>query len=89
VNADLLLHVIDIADPLQHEKIGVVEKVLKDLEIENKPCIYVFNKIDAKPDFDLKSYQDLYRQYNPQFISVVQNTGIESLQKAISDHFSR
>jgi len=44
--ADLLLHVVDISHPLVLEQISVVKDVLNELEILNKPTIYVFNKID-------------------------------------------
>ncbi len=43
--ADLLLHVIDISDPLWHEHTNIVQKILHELEID-KPVLYVFNKID-------------------------------------------
>ncbi|MBP7670779.1 GTPase HflX [Candidatus Gracilibacteria bacterium] len=46
VEADLLLHVIDMADPEIHEKIQVVEDILSDLGLADKPQIYIFNKLD-------------------------------------------
>lgn len=46
IDADVLLHVIDISDPMYKKKIEVVEDILKQLGLENKPKIYVFNKID-------------------------------------------
>lgn len=46
VDADLLLHVIDINDPELEHKIQVVEDILQQLGLEDKPKIYVFNKID-------------------------------------------
>ena len=46
VDAELLLHVIDVNDPQIEKKIIVVEEILKQLGLENKPKIYVFNKID-------------------------------------------
>lgn len=46
IDSDLLLHVIDVADPLYRKKIEVVEDILKQLGLENKPKVYVFNKID-------------------------------------------
>lgn len=45
--ADLLLHVVDISHPGFEEQIAVVEKTLKDIGGGDKPCILVFNKIDA------------------------------------------
>lgn len=45
--ADLLVHVVDISHPDFEEQISVVEKTLADLDSSDKPCIIVFNKIDA------------------------------------------
>ena len=45
--ADLLVHVVDISHPDFEEQVTVVENTLKDLECGTKPCIMVFNKIDA------------------------------------------
>jgi len=44
--ADLLLHVIDIADPFWKEKKQVVEQLLDELELGRIPRLDVFNKID-------------------------------------------
>lgn len=46
INADLLLHVIDATDDQIHQKIQVVEDILAQLGLAEKPKIYVFNKID-------------------------------------------
>ena len=45
--ADLLLHVVDIAHPDFEDQIQVVEKPLGDLGCSDKPSMIVFNKIDA------------------------------------------
>jgi len=45
--ADLLVHVVDISHPDFEEQIMVVEKTLADLGGSDKPCMIVFNKIDA------------------------------------------
>ncbi len=45
--ADLLLHLVDISHPDFEEQIHVVEKTLADIGAAGKPCIIVFNKIDA------------------------------------------
>ena len=44
--ADLLLHVIDAADPLRDERIAQVDEVLKDIGAGDIPQVLVFNKID-------------------------------------------
>ncbi|NCC82333.1 MAG: GTPase HflX [Clostridia bacterium] len=47
VEADLLLHVVDISNPNWQNQINVVNKVLEELKALDKKMIYVFNKIDA------------------------------------------
>jgi len=44
--ADLLLHVIDITHEKAAEQAMIVDKILKDLDFENKPKILVLNKCD-------------------------------------------
>jgi len=56
--ADLLLHVLDISHAGFEEQIEVVNHTLADLEAQQKPCILIFNKVDAfthveKEDDDL------------------------------------
>ena len=45
-DADIMLHVVDIANPNYLMQIQVVEKVLCDLELDAKNTILVINKID-------------------------------------------
>ncbi len=44
--ADLLLHVVDVSNPLWEQQMDVVEKLLAELELDSIPCLKVFNKID-------------------------------------------
>jgi len=44
--ADLLLHVVDVADPERDAHIEAVEKILDGLGLESTPRILVFNKAD-------------------------------------------
>lgn len=48
--ADLLLHVVDIAHPQFEDHIRTVEATLSELEAIDKPTILVFNKIDQYPE---------------------------------------
>ncbi|MDO9515834.1 MAG: GTPase HflX [Syntrophales bacterium] len=48
--ADLLLHVIDVSNPGFEEQVLAVEKILEELDLQNKKCVRVFNKIDLFPD---------------------------------------
>lgn len=47
--ADLLLHVVDASHPMMEHHQAVVESVLRELGVEHKPRILVFNKIDLVP----------------------------------------
>ena len=46
VQADLLLHVVDVSHPRAEEQVQAVNQVLKDLGADEKATVMVFNKID-------------------------------------------
>jgi len=46
VQADLLLHVVDISHPQAAEQVQAVDTVLKEIGAEGKPTLMVFNKVD-------------------------------------------
>lgn len=50
IDADLLLHVVDAANPGYPEQIQQVQKVLAEIGAADVPQILVFNKVDAMPD---------------------------------------
>ncbi|MEO9102346.1 MAG: GTPase HflX, partial [Burkholderiaceae bacterium] len=47
VDADLLLHVVDAANPNHLEQIAEVQRVLADIGAADVPQLLVFNKLDA------------------------------------------
>jgi GTP-binding protein HflX len=49
-SADLLLHVVDASHPGWEEQMEVVEQVLVELGLQDRPVLPVFNKIDRLPD---------------------------------------
>jgi GTP-binding protein HflX len=51
-DADLLLHVVDAADPRQEEQIAAVEAILEGLGLGEKRRLLVLNKIDRLPARD-------------------------------------
>lgn len=63
--AHLLLHVVDVSNPLWHHHIEVVEDTLEELGV-NAPMLYVFNKVDLVPDVrrDYLETTELY-QFKP------------------------
>jgi GTP-binding protein HflX len=46
VQADLLVHVVDVSHPQANEQIVSVDAVLKEIGAEGKPTLMVFNKVD-------------------------------------------
>lgn len=55
VDADLLLHVVDVSNPGYPEQMAEVQRVLQDIGAGDIPQLLVFNKIDAleSPQFPL------------------------------------
>jgi len=45
--SDILLHIVDVAHPQFEEHIHTVNQTLHDLKADDKPVLYVFNKMDA------------------------------------------
>ena len=61
IEADLLLHVVDISSPQAQEQIEAVNVVLDELDVADKPTLMVFNKIDRVTAPGLaKRFTDLY-----------------------------
>jgi len=48
--ADTLLHIVDASHPDWEGQMHVVERVLAELDLADRPILAVFNKIDAVPD---------------------------------------
>ena len=46
VEAELLMHVVDVSNSMVEEQIAAVDKVLKEIGADEKPTMMVFNKID-------------------------------------------
>lgn len=63
VHSDMLIHVVDCADPLAEEKYDVVKDVIKDLNAQTIPAIIALNKIDllgsVNPLHQWKRYSDV------------------------------
>ncbi len=45
--ADVIIHVVDISHAAFEEQLAVVNQTLREIGVENKPMLLVFNKIDA------------------------------------------
>lgn len=80
--ADLLLHVIDRADPDWRASVIAVEKVLKEIGVDDIKLLQVFNKIDLLEGFDATA-EDLEDGRNV-FVSAVTGAGLATLCDAIA-----
>jgi len=79
VEADILLHVVDVSNPNWQNHISVVNKVLEELKALDKNMIYVFNKIDAteRENLHLSPDREFYT------ISAKTGEGLKELLKGI------
>ncbi len=82
VQADLLLHVVDVSHPQVDEQIAAVNSVLGELGAGDKPTMMVFNKVDQLNGGNtLTRLHELYP--NSVAISATQGTGIGELLSEI------
>jgi GTP-binding protein HflX len=84
-DADILLHVIDASHPTWEEQRVVVDQVLAELGLQEKPVLHVFNKIDRLDDETLAAMQERIANLLPNsvFVSTVAPDGLEPLKRAL------
>jgi GTPase len=85
--ADLLLHVVDLAHPFHDNHIEVVMTTLKEIGAVNIPVVLVLNKIDLfrqkNPDASLDEMKGYYREHGFNdviFVSATANENITALK---------
>ncbi len=85
VEADLLLHVIDSADPEHLERERNVLDILKSIGADEVPVIRVYNKIDLTN----QSAQTISHEGKVQavFLSAITGEGVDALAQAIRGYF--
>jgi GTPase len=79
VNADFLIHVIDITSGDIEKKMNVVNKELASLESNNKPIVLFFNKADSSGNINIVTG----KYANAITGSALKNTGIQELKKKV------
>ena len=92
--ATVLLHVVDFSSGSAAEQCEVVEQVLKDLEISDKPVVTVLNKIDLLLDENKKwtekealeffENQENKKQENTVIISAEKGWGLKNLLEMVN-----
>src|SRR5687768_9186958 len=83
--ADLLLHVVDASHPDWEGQMRVVERVLAELDLADRPLIPVFNKMDAVAD--ATSFTQRVRALHPTGIPAtsMRTDGLAPLKAALRD----
>jgi GTP-binding protein HflX len=86
VHADLLLHVVDVADPQHPRQMRVVESVLEGLGVGQTPVFYVFNKLDKIPPADRAAVRARVLADHPNAVvaSAVEPRGLVALEEALT-----
>lgn len=79
--ADILLHVVDLASPNMDRQIEVVEGLIKEFKWEDKKIIHIFNKCDLAP----VEKQFRIKQYPRIFVSALTGQGFDQLKKMMAD----
>lgn len=90
VEADLLLHVIDISSESFDDQIAVVDETLAELIKESKPVIMVFNKVDKLIEDDKQGIiAELRRKYpDSVFISAFKGINLGTLFNKVIEKIS-
>ena len=78
VQADLLLHVVDISHPLAEDQIRAVNTVLEEIGAADRPTLMVFNKMDRVKNGELLN-RNLERYPNTVAVSAATGAGFPAL----------
>ncbi len=91
IEADLLLHVVDISQPNLYEYISAVDKVLQEMKIDSKNTLMVFNKCDRITGhyYTFLKKQLLNDFPDSVFISARSGEGIDHLYDRIKEFISK
>jgi len=84
-NADILIHVIDVAATERSHQIAQVKHVLTEIEADQIPTIEVYNKIDLLDDFSPQIQQDHETNTKQVWLSAAQKNGLDLLHQALKE----
>lgn len=89
--ADLLLHVIDASHPAWEEHRDVVDGVLAELGLAERPMRYVMNKMDAVAPELRTGVRERVANLMPEslFVSAIEPGGLESLRTVLLESMRR
>jgi len=87
--ADMLLHVVDGSFPDWQGQFDVVEDVLKELRLDERPQILVFNKADRITHAEEKALRERVRAFEPRpavFVSALDPASLVALRETLKAH---
>ncbi len=88
IDADVLLHIVDVSHKLFRDQINTVNKTLEELKINEKPTILVFNKVDLLDDVSI--HKALKNEFPDSiFISAQRGINIENLLTLMQEKYNR
>jgi GTP-binding protein HflX len=82
IQADVLLHVVDISNPNHDDQIAEVNKVLSEIDAGDIPQILVFNKIDVSGE-SAGMQRDEYDRISRVFLSAKSGAGMDDLRQTL------
>jgi GTP-binding protein HflX len=85
-DADLLLHVVDVADPRLEQKLAAVERILDDLHLADIPRLLVLNKADLVDPSVARGHAG---RYDGVLVSAAKRTGFADLIQAAEERLGR
>lgn len=84
LQADLLLHVVDMSHPQYEQQKTTVDAVLRELGLEDKPTLLVYNKIDrVDPAEEERLARHYARQAGAVAVSALSGVGLKILREKI------
>lgn len=94
VDADLLLHIVDAANPGHPEQIEEVQRVLHEIGASHVPQVLIFNKVDALASGSRPlRHRDLFelegRPVPRLFVSAHTGEGLDELRRVLAETAAR
>ena len=80
--ADIIVHVVDVSNPDYEQQMSTVYATLKQLGVEGKPVVTLFNKCDILPE--MPSAKDLHADYIYN-ISAYRGMGLDAFKMCLQD----
>lgn len=85
LQADLLLHVIDVSNPERQLYIEAVIQVLKKIGADDVPCLQVYNKLDLMEEVAPHIDRDASGKPTRVWVSAQTGAGMQELKMAIAE----